>query len=38
MSPKEGHEDDPRPGAPLLRAEVAGAVVVQPGEREKAPE
>lgn len=33
MSPKEGHEDNLRPGAPLPQGQVSGAVVVQPGER-----
>jgi len=34
--PEEGHEDDPRAGAPLLRGQAEGAGAVQPGE-EKAP-
>jgi len=32
----EGHEDDPRAGAPLLREQAEGVGAVQPGE-EKAP-
>jgi len=34
--PEEGHEDDPRAGAPLLRGQAEGAGAVQPGEK-KAP-
>jgi len=33
---EEGHEDDPRAGAPLLRGQAEGAGAVRPGE-EKAP-
>jgi len=34
--PEEGHEDDPRAGAPLLQGQAEGVGAVQPGE-EKAP-
>jgi len=34
--PEEGHEHDPRAGAPLLRGQAEGVGAVQPGE-EKAP-
>ena len=32
MGPEEGHEDDQRAGASLLRRKVEGARFVQPGE------
>jgi len=36
VGPEEGHEDDHRAGAPLLRGQAEGVGAVQPGE-EKAP-
>ena len=33
MSPEEGHEDDQRAGAPLLRRQADRAAVLQPGEQ-----